>query len=118
MKGESAEVKKLFLLLNEKITDISSEIEQYTTKSEIIYKTSLNFAYLAIQNKKDCIRCLLKTENDKIKDPKKLTTKIPKHFHHGNITRKFSISPQKIKAKKYTIDDVIEIIEQSYNTTQ
>lgn len=118
LKGASAELKKLFHLLDDKILNISSEVEQYTTKSEILYKTSLNFACIAIQIKKDCIRCLLRTENDKIKDPKKLTTKIPKHFNYGNITRSLSISPQKIKAKKYTIEEVIDLIEQSYNTTQ
>lgn len=118
LKGASAELKKLFHLIDEKIMGISSEVERYTTKTEIAYKTSLNFAYLAIQNKKNTIRCLLRTENDKINDPKKITEKIPKTHGYGNITRTIFISPPKIDAKKYTLEDVIAIIEQSYNATQ
>ena len=118
LKGASAELKKLFYLIDEKITGITSEVERYTTKADIIYKTSLNFVYIAIQNKKNTIRFLLRTENDKINDPKKITEKIPKTHGYGNITRILYISPQKINANKYTVEDVIDIIEQSYNATQ
>jgi len=118
LKGASAELKKIFHLLDSKIMEISTEIERYTRNTEILYKTSLNFVCIAIQNKKNGIRCLIRTENDKIKDPKILTTKIPKKFGYGNITRSIFISPQKIEAQKYTIEDVIDIIEQSYNATQ
>ncbi len=118
LKGASVEVKKLFHLLNDKIMGISSEIERYTTKTEILYKTSSNIACIAIQNKKDGIKCLLRTEKDKMRDPKRLTSKIPKRFNYGNITRSLFISPKKIKNKKYTIDDVMDVIVQSYNATQ
>lgn len=118
LNGASAELKKLFYALNEKIMGISSEIENYTTQAEIIYKTSLNFAYLAIQNKNNTIRYLLRTENDKINDPNKITKKVPKTHGYGHITRIMFISPQEISAQKYTIEDAIDIIEQSYNATQ
>ena len=118
LSGASAELKNLFQLIDGKIMGISSEIERYTSKAEIIYKTSLNFTCLAIQNKKNGIRCLLRTDNDKINDPKKITTKIPKHFNYGNISRSVFISPKEINAKRYTIEDVIDVILQSYNTTQ
>ena len=118
LKGASAELVKLFNILDNKIMGISSEIERYTAHSEIVYKTSLNFAALAIQNKKNGLRYLVRTENDKIKDPKKLTTKIPKTHGYGNITRLIFVSPKKIDTNKYTVDDVLEIIEQAYNTTQ
>jgi len=118
LKCASTELKKLFYEVDERIKEISSEIEQYTTQGEILYKTSLNFACLAIQNKKNTILCLLRTENDRISDPKKITEKIPKTHGYGNITRKLYIAPTQIRAGKYTIEDVVEIIEQSYNTTQ
>ena len=118
LKGASAELKELFHLVDEKILGISSEVERYTTKGDIVYKTSLNFVYIAIQNKKNTIRCLLRTENDKINDPENITKEIPKSFGYGNITRQIFVSPEKIKANKYTIEDVIDIIEQSYNATQ
>jgi predicted transport protein len=117
LEKSSKELKKLFNILNGKILDISSEIERYTTNAEIIYKTSFNFAYLAIQNKKNCLRYLIRTENDDIKDPKKLTKQIPKSHGYGNITRTLYVYPNKID-KEYTIDDIMDLIDQSYSTTQ
>lgn len=118
LEGAPDELTKLFYILHEKIMDISSEVEKYTTQSEIIYKTSLNFAYLSIQNRNNCLRYLLRTENDKINDPQKLTSKIPRTHGYGNITRTMSISPKEINEDKYNIEDVIDLLEQSYNATQ
>ena len=118
LKGASDELKQLFNVLDTKIIDISSEVEKYTTRTEIIYKTSLNFAYLAIQNKKNGIRCFLRTGHDKIKDPKKLTTRIPKTHRYGNITRIVFISPKDIHDGKYDMEDILDLLEQSYKSTQ
>jgi len=118
LQGASADLKDLFNALDEGIMEKSSEIERYTTKAEIIYKTSLNFAYIAIQNKKDRIRILLRTENDKINDSKKLTIKIPKTHGYGKITREVFVSPKDIKSGKYNKYDIFNLIEQSYNATQ
>lgn len=117
LEKSSKELKELFNIFNNKILDISSEIERYTTNAEIIYKTSFNFAYLSIQNKKNCLRYLIRTENDVIKDPKQLTEQIPKTHGYGNITRTLFVYPNKID-KEYTIDDIMDIIIQSYSTTQ
>jgi len=114
----SQELTELFLAIDEGIMAISSEVDKYTTKSEILYKTSLNFAALAIQNKKDCIRILLRTENDKLADPKHITHGIPKTHGYGNITREMFVSPKKIASAEYGVEDVVALIEQSYNTTQ
>ena len=97
--------------------EISSEIECYTTQDEIIYKTSVNFAYMGVQNKKVCLRYQIRTENDHLKDPKNITESIPKTHGYGNITRKIYVSPDKID-KKYSIEDIIDLIVQSYSTTQ
>jgi predicted transport protein len=118
LQGASNDLKDLFSVLDEGIMERSSEIERYTTKAEIIYKTSLNFAYLAIQSKKNCIRFLLRTENDKIIDPHKLTKKIPKTHGYGKITREVFVSPNDIKSGRYNKFDIFNLIEQSYNATQ
>lgn len=118
LQSASAELRDLFAHLDRMIMGISSEIERYTTQQEILYKTSLNFACLAIQNRKNAIRCLLRTEGDRIKDSRKLTSKIPKHFGYGNITRKVFVSPKDIEEHKYNMEDVLDLIEQSYNSTQ
>ena len=98
--------------------EISSEIERYSKQTEIVYKTSQNFVYLAIQNRKNCLRCLLLTEHDKINDPKRLTTKIPKTFGYGNITRQVFVNPKDIDRNKYDMEDILNLLEQSYRTTQ
>lgn len=117
LEGASKNLKDLFNVLNDRILKLSSEIECYTTKAEIIYKTSVNFAYLAVQNKKDCLRYLLRTENDNLNDPKNITKKIPKTHGYGHITRVIYVSPDKIN-KEYTVEDIIDLIVQSYSFTQ
>lgn len=118
LQGASNELKQLFITLDAGIMDISSEVEKYTTRSEILYKTSLNFACLAIQNRKNGIKCLLRTERDKINDPKKLTKRIPKTHGYGNITREVFVSPKDVGSNKYDIEDVLDLLEQSYKSTQ
>jgi predicted transport protein len=117
LKGATKELTDTFEQFNTKVLDISSEIERYTTNSEIIYKTSFAVVALAVQKKNNRLRVLLRSIEDKIDDPKKLTEKIPKHFGYGNITRVLYIDPKEI-SKKYTWDDVIDLVFQSYNTTQ
>ena len=117
LEGASTNLKELFYALNSKIMEISSEIERYTTQAEIIYKTSVNFVYMAVQNKKDCLRCSIRTENDKLNDPKNITEKIPKTHGYGNITRIIYVFPDKID-KEYTVEDVTDLIAQSYSVTQ
>lgn len=117
LNGVSEDLKELFFKINDKILDISSEVERYTTNGEILYKTSFNFACLAIQRQKKCLRYLLRTENDILKDPKNLTEKIPKTHGYGKITRTLFVYPSKI-GKEYSIEDILDIIIQAYATTQ
>ncbi|RPJ78270.1 MAG: hypothetical protein EHM20_04310 [Alphaproteobacteria bacterium] len=51
LEGTSPDLRCAFHDLNNKIMKLSSEIERYTTKIEINYKTSLVFAYLAIKKR-------------------------------------------------------------------
>ncbi len=117
LEGASVDLNTKFDILHHKIMDISSEIECYTTKAEIIYKTSVNFAYLAIQNRKDCLRFFIRTDNDSINDPKNISQKVPKTHGYGYITRVLYIYPNKID-KEYSIDDILDLIVQSYTCTQ
>lgn len=117
LKAASDELKDLFLTLNDKILDISSEVERYTTNAEIVYKTSFAFTYITIQRQKKRLKYQLRTENDIINDPKNLTEKIPKSHGYGNITRTLIVYPDKI-GKEYSIADILDVIIQSYNTTQ
>lgn len=118
LQGASSELVDLFNRLDAEIKEISSEIERYTTNAEIIYKTSRNFVYMAVQNKNNCLRLLLRTTNDDIIDSKNLTKAIPKTHGYGNITRQLHISPKEEQAGKYTLEDIMEIINQAYESTQ
>lgn len=117
-KGASKELVGLFYRINSEILDISSEIERYTTNGEIIYKTSRNIVYLSVQNKNNCLRFLLRTSNDNIVDEKKLTKPIPKTHGYGYITRQLSLSPEDKMSGKVSIEDIMKLINQSYESTQ
>ena len=114
----SEELKDLFYRIDTGIKEISSEIERYTTNAEIIYTTSRNFVYLAVQNKSNCLRLLLRTMNDKLIDRKGLTMPIPKTHGYGNITRQLHITPKDEQTGKFSIDDIMVLINQSYDSTQ
>lgn len=117
ISGATKELTDTFEQFNKKVLDLSSEIERYTTTTEIAYKTSVVIAWVAVQKKNNRLRVLLRTVNDKIDDPKNLTERIPKHFGYGNITRTMFIYPFEIY-KKYSWDDIMELVFQSYNATQ
>lgn len=116
LQGATKELVNTFEKFNDKVLGISSEIEQYTTATEVLYKTSVNFVCLAIQKKNNRLRVYLRTINDKIHDPKKVTEKVPKHFGYGNISRILYIHPDDFSSK-YSWDDIMELVLQSYNTT-
>jgi len=118
LQGASKELIDLFNLLDSEILNISSEIERYTTNAEIIYKTSRNIVYLSVQNKNDCLRLQLRTTDDKIVDEKNITKKIPKTHGYGNITRQVHVSYKDLEMDKYSIDDILNLINQSYESTQ
>jgi predicted transport protein len=117
LAGVSANLVVLFFELNERILQISDEIERYTTNGEIIYKTSLNFAYVAIQKKKNTLRFLLRSQLGEIKDPLNLTKGIPITHGYGKITHQMFISADRVKDEGY-LDEVMDIIFQAYSATQ
>lgn len=118
LQGASEELKDLFSRLDTQIREISSEVERYTTNAEIIYTTSRNFVYMAVQTKNNCLRLLLRTVNDNMVDKMNLTKPIPKTHGYGNITRQVHISATDEKDGKFSIDDIMELINQSYDSTQ
>ncbi len=117
LQGASDELIDLFTRIDLEINNISSEVERYTTNAEIIYKTSRNFVYMAVQNKNNCLKLLLRTTGDNLIDKKNLTKKIPKTHGYGKITRTLFVYPSKI-GKEYSIEDILDIIIQAYDTTQ
>jgi len=107
----------IFEEFNDRVLGISSEIEQYTTNGEILYKTSVNFVALALQKNNNRIRILLRTKNNLINDPKNITEIVPKNFDWGNLSHIVYLSPQELN-KKYIMEDVLDLVIQSYKTTQ
>ena len=118
LEGASEELIDLFTRVDSEIKNISSEVERYTTNAEVIYKTSRNFVCLAVQNKNNCLRLLLRTSDDNLIDEKNLTKKIPKTHGYGNITRQLHLNPKDEQSAKFSFEDIMNIINQSYDSTQ
>jgi predicted transport protein len=118
LQGASDELKDLFDRLDLGIKEIGSEIERYTTNADIIYTTSRNFCYISVQNKSNCLKLFFRTINDTMIDNKNLTKPIPKTHGYGNMTRQMHISPKDEKDGKFTIEDILDLINQSYDSTQ
>ena len=116
LAGAGEELVQLFYQIDEGIKGISEEIERYTTNAEIIYKTSLNFAYIAIQKKNNVLRTLFRTDNGKVSDPQGMAELIPGNPNYGKITHQMRISPVGFDAT--LADVVIDILRQSYEATQ
>lgn len=118
LEGASTELKDLFSRIDIEIKNISSEVERYTRCTSIVYKTSQNFAYLYIQKRNNCLKFFILTSNDKMDDPKNISKPFSKPNHHGNITRQVNISPEEEKSGKCSLGDVMNLLYQSYNSTQ
>lgn len=118
LQGASDELIDLFTRIDREINNISSEVERYTTNAEIIYKTSRNFVYMAVQNKNNCLKLHLRTTGDNLIDKKNLTKEIPKTHGYGNISRQLHLSPKDEQSDKFSIEDIMNIISQSYASTQ
>ena len=115
--GASKELETLYEAFHAEVLDISSEIERYTTSSEIIYKTSVNFIALAVQKKNNRLRIILRTINNKIDDPKNLTEIVPKNFGWGNMNKIVFLAPKDIN-NKYVLNDILALVIQAYNMTK
>lgn len=118
LQGASKELIDLFTRLDVEILNISSEIDRHISSYDIYYKTSLNFAYLKILTRKNCLKIHLRTLNDEMIDEKGLTSNVSESWSYGNITRVLYFYPKDEKSGKHTIEDVINLINQSYNATQ
>lgn len=116
LKGASSELQDLFRRIDIEIMNISSKVERYIVTKEIIYNTSLNFAYLAIQKRNNCLKFYIRTSNDKMNDPKNISK--PYRKDQGNITRQVNISPEEEKSGKCSLTDVMNLLIQSYDSTQ
>jgi predicted transport protein len=113
--GTTAEFRNFFNTLKERIENFGG-VNTRTTFAEIIFEDITAFASMAI-SKNGRIRVYLRTNNDQINDPLSLTTKIPETNLWGNTTRKFFIDI-KLLGSKYSIDNILDLIEQSYNSNK
>ncbi|MGM0408654.1 MAG: hypothetical protein ACQERU_11760 [Bacteroidota bacterium] len=104
------EIKNLFESFNRKVINYSSEIEQYTTWQNILYKTSVIFVELNVQ--KNRLRLLLRTDKGKIDDPKGLAEPVPKSHGWGNLSHIVYLYPGQ------NMDDVMNLVVQAFKSTQ
>ncbi len=115
LAGTSAEFRKVYNELENKIKLFGNDIELRTTFGEIIFQDKTTFAAIYVSKNKDRLRVLLRTINDQIDDPKMLTEIIPKTHGYGNITRRFNIYLSDLNTK-YSLDDTLALIRQAYDS--
>jgi predicted transport protein len=113
--GTTPEFRNIFNDLKEKIEQFGSDVISRTTFGEIIFEDKTTFAAIYVSKNKDRLRILLRTINDQIDDPKNLTEMIPKTHGYGNITRRFNVSMTELNTQ-YTLDDVLKLIKQAYES--
>lgn len=57
---------------------------------------------------------MIRTSNDKMDDPKNISKPIP--YDQDNITRQVNISPEEEKSGKYSVNDLVSLLIQSYDS--
>ena len=115
LAGTSAEFRRVYNELENKIKLFGNDVELRTTFGEIIFQDKTTFAAIYVSKNKDRLRVLLRTINDQIDDPKMLTEIIPKTHGYGNITRRFNIYLSDLNTK-YSLDDTLALIRQAYDS--
>lgn len=110
LEKSSNEIKELFQTCNDRILNLSTEIERYTTWQNILYRTSVIIVELNVQKKR--LHLLLRTENGELEDPKHLTKLVPISHGWGNLTHTVFIYPGQ------NLDDIMDLVIQSFKTTQ
>ncbi|MCB0520353.1 MAG: phospholipase D family protein [Lewinellaceae bacterium] len=115
--GASKELTSLFERLNAAIVEINPKINSYSKNGEILYKTSINFVALRLAKRKNQIRVILRTKDEEIYDPKRITGKVPENYRWGYMNRITFLDTKSI-GNHYTLQDIIDLIVQSYNATK
>lgn len=72
---------------------------------------------MELKVQKNRLRILLRTKNKEINDPKNLTEIVPKTHGWGNLTHFTYLDPQELNIK-FSMDDVMDLVIQSFKTTQ
>ena len=115
LEKASVELTDFYKRIDIGIRDICSKIECYSTNREIIYRSSINFVYLQVQTNKNRLKLYLRSINGIMNDPKGLTkTSRPL----GSLDRQLYIAPYEEKIGKFSINDIMFLIRQSYDKAQ
>jgi predicted transport protein len=113
--GTTPEFRNIFNELKEKIEKFGSDVRTRTTYGQIIFEDETYFASFYVSKNKDRIRVELRPTNDQFHDPKQLT-KIIKTLTSGNSTRSLNIDKTDLLNNLYTLDDVLKLIKQAYES--
>lgn len=106
LNKSSEDIKELYKELDEKILDISDQIEKRILKMYIGYRTTKNFVEIHIY--KNFMQILL--TDIEYNDPKHLIEKVPDSFR-WSLNKRMNIS------NREDLEYAINLIKQSYNST-
>lgn len=114
LKKSSEKIKSLFLKLREKIISIDESIREEPKKRYIAYKLATNFVDIAIiyGTKPQFIKLWLNVKSGQLRDPHNLArdlTKPKPRGHWGNGDYEIKLETE------HQLDEVFELIKQSYN---
>ena len=106
----TTQVKMIFDELDHEILWSDSRIKRYTTSGYIAYKR--RYKLIEVEVQKERLKLYLRTTDQQMIDPLKLTSKTDKW---GNLNRIVFIDPNNIPSK-YTLKDIISLVKQSINS--
>jgi len=115
----SEEQASNFHLVNDGIyKNLSGVSEPYATRASVCYRITTNnvrFIELQFQKRKNILKFFLRTKTGDLSAPKGIELETVPLSHGWGAGVNFRLNPEDIENKKYTIDDVLVLIERSFN---
>lgn len=117
--GCSTEQISIFHFVDDGIRrNLSGVSPYYTTSASVCYRISDNnvrFLELQFQKRRRILSIFLRTKTGDLSAPKGIELDAVPLSHGWGAGAIFRLDPEDIKNKKYSIDDVLVLIERSYN---
>ena len=118
--GAMPELISTFREINNKVLAISKEVgEPYATGAAICYRTSesdVRFIELQVQKRRNILRVFLRTKNGKLSDPKHLIKEAVPKSHGWGAGVIIWLDPKDLQKRKFNLDDILDLITQSFDS--
>ncbi len=120
LDGAMPELISTYREINSRVLAISKEVgEPYATGASICYRTKgsdVRFIELHVQKKRNILRFFLRTIKIKLNDPKHLIKEAVPDNHKWGAGVIIWLDPTDLQKKKFSLDDILDLIKQSFNS--